>query len=149
MSYSESVFFIPVSFNYKEFTQKITQSTQWIDTPEQKYMPSYFLNYVMNIAKDKQLFQSFSLKDISKLNLYMFEDKFDIQDIPTIKDIRCSCFSTGVGFLEFWVEYENTTPEKMANFSYRFKKAKVAMEDDDAKKCLYDVAKDILPDGLI
>lgn len=150
MSYSESVFFIPVSFeNFESFTTNFSQSGLWKNTPEECYTPRYFLNYILNIAKDKTAFRSYCLEKPFLFNLYMFEDKIDMPFSPMLEDVRFSCFSTGVGFLEFWIKYKDASPENITDFSYRFKKAIVRnLKGENDKKSLYDVAKSILPDDL-
>ena len=68
---------------------------------------------------------------------------------PVLKEVRFSCFSTGTGFLEFWIQYTDATPEQISNFAYRFKKAKVPQDKiAPGKRSLYDVALSLLPQKL-
>ena len=124
MSYAKSVFFIPVWFdNYPLFTQALAKNTLWKELEPDKYTPSYLLNYATSIAENKDLFQLFALKDIHSLNVYMFEPELKLKTTPQIEQVRFSCFLTGVGFMEFWVNYEDLTPEEITDFAYLFKKA--------------------------
>ena len=61
-----------------------------------------------------------------------------------------ACFSTGVGFLEFWINYDGMTPEEISNFAYLFKKAAkmCGKKIENNTRALYDVANSILPEYL-
>ncbi|MBE6774267.1 MAG: hypothetical protein E7544_08610 [Ruminococcaceae bacterium] len=150
MSYAKTVFFIPVWFdNFKKFTDKMDKSSIWNCTEKEKISPSYLFHYATNIAKDSDLFKSYSLKNLSTLNVYMYGEEVAFEEAPSIEEVRFSCFSTGVGFIEFWVSYRETSLEKIANFSYLFKKATKTSEKalEYNRKPLCDVAKALLPDG--
>ena len=148
MSYSKSVFFIPVWFDdFSGFTKALAQSPLWSELERDRYTPSYLLNYATSIAENKDLFQLFALKDISALNVYMFEPELKLKNTPEIEQVRFSCFLTGVGFMEFWVNYENLTPEEITDFAYLFKKAakRCGRTLANNKRALYDVATSLLP----
>ena len=149
MSYSKSVYFIPVWFNdFTAFTEKLLKEKMlWEPVDSQQYCPRYLLNYAERIARNKNLFQMFSLTDTSSLNVYMYEEELSLKNIPQIEQVRMSCFATGVGFLEFWVNYNGMTPEEIADFAYLFKKAAkmCGKKIENNKRALYDVANSILP----
>ena len=148
MYYSRSVYFIPVWFDrYEQFVGKFSKSDRWELVPSEKYAPRYLLNYVTRIANDKSLMQMFSLNDIESLNVYMYEDELKYEIPPEITEVRFSCFATGVGFIEFWVDYKGWTPEEISNFAYLFKKAAKKRTEDipESKQRLYDAALSLLP----
>ncbi len=149
MAYQKSVYFVPVSFcNFKLFCNAFASSAMWDEISGEALCPRYLLSYAARIAKDSTLFRAFSLKKECFLPIYTFE-----KELPEIEakitDIRFSCFSTEVGFLEFWVEYNGNTAEEIANFSYHFKKA-AKMNGKalpEGMVSLYDAAKALLPAG--
>ncbi len=151
VSYSKSVYFIPVLLgDYYEFINGAKASGLWADTSPEKFRPRYLLNYAARIADDDKLFRSFELKNKDILNVYMYEKELDFENTPEIEEVRLSCFSTGVAFLEFWVSYSGLTPEEIADFAYLFKKAaKMSGKTiSGGKVALYDAAASILPSGV-
>ena len=152
MSYSKSVYFIPAWFDdFENFTEKLSkEKLLWERVDSQQYSPRYLLNYAVRIAQNESLFQLFNLVNTSSLNIYMYEEELDLKNIPQIEQVRMACFSTGVGFLEFWINYDGMTPEEISDFAYLFKKAtKMCGKNTENNTCaLYDVAKSILPENL-
>ncbi|MBR2310880.1 MAG: hypothetical protein IKA47_10185 [Oscillospiraceae bacterium] len=149
MSYSKSVFFIPVWFdNFQAFTKKLTKSQSWEPADKALFCPRYLLSYATRIADNSNLFQLFTLKKAFVPKVYMFRDQLGLRNDPEIEDVRFACFSTGVGFLEFWVSYKDMTPEDIANFAYQFKKAAKMCGKDipDGQLALYDAAVSLLPE---
>lgn len=148
MSYSKSIFFLPVWFDqFKPFTQAVAENALWEVTDSKKVWAGYLFRYASDINRKKELFASFTLKDPSELNVYMFQEELHGENVPVIKEVRLSCFSTGVGFMEFWVSYSDMTVDEIANFSYMFKKAtsKCKKELPNQQRALYDVACALLP----
>jgi hypothetical protein len=150
MSYSKSVYFIPVWFDrFEVFTQAMDGSELWTRTGEGAFDTAYLLHYAAALAHNGKLFRSYTLGDITKLNIYMFRDKPDVKIRPQLEQVRFSCFATGVGFMEFWLSYGDATPEEVAGFAYLFKKAAKRKRDvlPDGERALYDVARSLMPDG--
>lgn len=150
MSYAKTIFFIPVWFDqFKPFVQAMNNHTLWETTDPKKAWAGYLFRYASDINKNKDLFASFTLKDPTKLNVYMFREEMSTEDAPRIDEVRCSCFYSGVGFMEFWVSYSDWSVEQIANFSYMFKKAtsKCNKELPNQQRALYDVAHALLPEG--
>lgn len=150
MSYSKTIYFIPVWFDdFDFFTAALSDSNLWNDAAAEKYTPRYLLNYATRIAQNSSLFRLFELKDLSSLNIYMFCEELQLENIPSIDQVRFSCFSTGVGFLEFWVSYEDMTPENIADFAYLFKKAAkmCGKKTANGKHALYDAAVSLMPES--
>ena len=123
--------------------QAMNNHTLWETTDSKKVWAGYLFRYASEINKNKDLFVSYTLKDPTKLNVYMFQEEMAAEEMPHIDEVRCSCFGTGVGVIEFWVSYSGWSAEKIANFSYMFKKAtsKCNKELPDHQRALYDVAK--------
>lgn len=150
MSYAKSIFFIPVWFDdFKNFTAGLAGDKKWKRTEAEKVKPGYLFHYAANIASDSDLFASFSLLEPALLNVYMYEEELQMEAVPIIEEVRFSCFSSGVGFVEFWVTYTDVSPEEIANFAYLFKKAakRSGRELPDSKQALYDAARGLLPAG--
>ena len=148
MSYSKSIFFIPIWFDQlKPFVKAMHSDPLWEQTDSKKVWAAYLFRYAAEINRNAELFASFTLKDPSSLNVYMFLEELGFSEMPKIEEVRCSSFATGVGFLEFWVSYPGLSVEQIANFSYMFKKATSKCKADlsDGKRALYDVAQDLLP----
>lgn len=148
MSYFKSVFFIPVWFDqFNTFTQALENTSLWESTDSKKVWAGYLFRYASDINRNKELFASFTLKNPAALNLYMFREELPEGNMPILDEVRCSCFSTGVGFLEFWISYSDMTVDEIANFSYLFKKAtsKCKKELPDQQQALYDAACSLLP----
>ena len=149
MSYAKTVFFIPVWFDeYKTFAKEMAGDARWEPINVEKLWATHLFRYACNINRpEKNLLSSFTLKDLSSLNVYTFEEEVGWAEPPTIEEVRLSCFATGVGFMEFWVSYSNNTPDEIATFSYYFKKA-TRMDTKELlgdRRPLYDVALDLLP----
>jgi hypothetical protein len=148
MSYAKTVFFIPVWFDdYKKFSKRLDNSSIWGCTDKEKIHASYLFHYASNIAKDSNLFKSYSLKDVASLNVYMYTEETNFSEPPLIEEVRFSCFSTGVGFIEFWVSYPSATLQEISDFAYLFKKSTKPKEKavKSNKTSLYDTAKSLLP----
>ncbi len=146
--YAKSVFFIPVWFDqFKPFTKIVANHALWEPTDSKKVWAGYLFRYASDINRNKDLFASFTLKDPSALNVYMFREELKMENAPVIEEVRLSCFSTGVGFMEFWVSYSDMTVEEIADFSYMFKKATSKCKKDlpNQQRALYDVACELLP----
>ena len=78
MSYSKSVFFIPVRIeDYSAFTKALEKDGRWAQTSQALYSPNYLLHYAARIAKNPELFRSFSLKN-PDLPIYRFEKKLQL-----------------------------------------------------------------------
>ena len=148
MSYAKSVFFIPVWFDqFTSFTKALKDSPLWTPTDSKKVWARYLYHYAANLNKNQKLFASFTLKDPKDLGVYMFRNELPEGAAPTIDEVRFSCFGTGVGFMEFWVSYQNMSVEDICNFSFSFKKAKHQKAKDTDLKPLYDVASGLIPAG--
>lgn len=148
MSYAKSVFFIPMWFDQLgPFAQALADHELWEPTDSKKVWARYLFRYASDLNSNKALFTSFTLKDPSSVNVYMFREELATTNAPTLEEVRISCFSTGVGFMEFWVSYEEMGVDEIANFSYMFKKAtsKCNRELPNQQRALYDVAHDLLP----
>jgi hypothetical protein len=148
MSYAKSIFFIPVWFDQlQSFTSALEGTSLWEATDSKKVWAGYLFRYASDINRKKELFASFTLKDPSSLNVYMFQDELCLESTPNIDEVRLSCFSTGVGFMEFWVSYTGLAVDEITNFSYMFKKAtsKCKKELPNQQRALYDVANNLLP----
>ncbi len=151
MGYLKSVYFIPVLFaDFGPVVSCVESSALWEDTPSAKFRPRYLLNYAARIATDKALFRSFQLKDTQKLNIYMYEKELALENSPVIDEVRLSCFSTGIAFMEFWVSYSGMSPEEIADFAYQFKKAAKMCGKNipGGKTALYDAAASVMPQGV-
>ncbi len=150
MSYSKSIFFIPVWFDdFAAFTDAMSKSPLWDGVATENFAPRYLLNYADRIAKNENLFRLFSLRDHSLLDIYTFERELGLKIPPAIEQVRFSCFSTGVGFMEFWMSYTDLTPEEITNFAYLFKKATKLPEPKEGVeiKSLYDNACLLVPEN--
>lgn len=149
MSYAKSVFFIPVWYDaFAPYTKVLAADPRWTYTDTKKHWAQYLYKYASGISKNAGLFASFTLKNPSALNVYLFADKIAAANPPVIEDVRLSCFATGVGFMEFWVSYDGASAEDVAEFSYYFKKAKPNPKTiPEGYRALYSVAEDLLPDG--
>ena len=152
MSYSKSIYFIPVWFNqFKPFVKAMDESPLWEATDSKKVWAGYLFRYASDLNRNKNLFSSYTLKEPHTLGVYMFQEEMGIDNVPSIEEVRFSCFSTGVGFLEFWVTYKDLTVQQIADFAYLFKKAKATSkrnrEFPDGKRTLYDIARDLLPES--
>lgn len=148
MGYQKSVYFIPVWFDaFESFAKGLAADGRWERIPGEQIAPRYLLNYAVRIAKDERLLRAFRLKDLSGTDVYLFEKELPLKNTPKISQIRFSCFSTGVGFMEFWVEYQDLSPEEISNFAYLFKKAAKmnGKELPEGKVSLYDAAEALLP----
>ena len=148
MSYNKSIFFVPVWFgDFSRFTKRLSRETAWNIVEPQQYSPRYLLKYAVHIAENKDLFQLFQLEQVEDLKVYMFRDELQLKNVPQLEQVRMACFATGVGFLEFWVNYQDMTPEDIANFAYLFKKAtkmcNKSIVGDELP--LYDVASRLMP----
>ena len=149
MSYSKTVFFIPVWFDdFKRFSEQMAADARWTVTAAERIKPRYLFHYATNLATDGSLFQSYTLKDRSALNVYLYENEMPLKTPPVIEEVRFSCFATGVGFMEFWVSYTDMSVEEIADFAYLFKKATkpCGKELPNGARALYDVAQSLLPD---
>lgn len=149
MSYAKSIFFIPVWFDQlQSFISALEKTSLWETTDPKKVWAGYLFRYASDINRKKELFASFTLKDASSLNVYMFQYDLCLENTPKIDEVRLSCFSTGVGFMEFWVSYTDLEVDKIADFSYMFKKAtsKCKKELPNQQRALYDVASSLLPE---
>jgi hypothetical protein len=149
MSYSKSIFFIPVWFDqFKPFVKAAEESPLWEITDSKKVWAGYLFRYAADLNRNKELFASFTLKDPTAQKVYMFKEEMDLKETPQIQEVRLSCFATGVGFMEFWVSYEGMTAEQIADFAYLFKKAtsRCKKELPEQQRALYDVACDLLPE---
>lgn len=151
MSYSKSIFFIPVWYDqFKPFTQALAADERWTPTDSKKVWAGYLFRYAADMNRNKELFASFTLKNPESLKVYLFGRELPLETPPQIQEVRFSCFATGVGFMEFWVNYSNMTPQQIGEFSYLFKKAtsKCKGELPDQQRALYDVAQNLLPAGV-
>ena len=115
MSYANSVFFVPVWFDdYKTFAKEMAGDARWAPT-DLKLWADYLFRYACNIARPEfNLLSSFTLEDLSTLNVYMPEKELGWTAPPIIEEVRLSCFASGVGFMEFWVAYTDKTPDEIA-----------------------------------
>lgn len=148
MSYSKSIFFIPVWFDqFKPFMNALENTGQWMPTDPQKFWVGYLFRYAADLTGNKDLFASFTLKDPASPGVYMFGEELQTEDPPVLEEVRFSCFATGVGFLEFWVSYAGWTAEQISNFSYMFKKAtsKCNKSLPEGQRALYDAALRLVP----
>ena len=172
MSYSKTVYFIPVWFDdFQKCTDAVSGMDIWMPTKNTKVWAKYLYHYAANVTKqvksseekertdvmgqrDGAIFASYTLKNPEELKVYMFADKLSLTNVPTLREVRFSAFATGVGFFEFWVEYQNMTPEEIAEFAYHFKKAKggagVYKKENlpEGEDFLYNVTKSLLPKNL-
>lgn len=122
VSYSKSIFFIPVWFDhFKPFVKSVSTCPLWKPTDSKKVWACYLFRYASDLNRNKDHFASFTLLDPSAINVYMFEDELAKQ--PLIEEVRLSCFSTGVGFMEFWVSHSGFSVDEVTDFAYMFKKA--------------------------
>ena len=139
-----SVYFIPVSFdNYSEITSFYRNSSLWSQMSVEETQTQYLLDYAFKLSTDLQRYCCFRYKAPQSAPVFMHDDEFTG---PRIEEIRLSCFSTGIDFLEFWVGYHNLSLDKIIDFSYRFKKAKVSgrKQIPNGKLSLYDFATSLL-----
>lgn len=144
MSYAKTVFYIPVWFDdFQRISKKMAGSVLWKDTEKEAIHPAYLFHYAANIARDRDLFRSYTLKDRASLDVCMYEE-VGFKEAPRIEAVRFSSFSTGVGFVEIWVCYAEASVEKISNFAYLFKKA-TKTHEEDKRQSLYDAAKALLP----
>ncbi len=147
---NSTIFFIPVWFdNYRSFVGEMEKLPVWSKIPTEKIAPRYFLSYITQIVNRPDDFCAFALKDEAIPDIYMCEDKLSLSDTTTITQIRFSAFGTGVGFLEFRVEYGDLSFDEIANFAYKFKKAteQKAGTIPEGKVCLYNAAKMLMPEN--
>lgn len=150
MEYMKSSFFIPIWFDeFDDFVDAMGKDFRWDEVNAAELYPRYLFNYAVRIFKNPRHFRCFRLKNPEELNLYMGEGKVCIPRFPELSEVRFSCFSTGVGFLDFQMSFFDSVPENVADFSYRFKKAVQKREYADAqgKRILYDVAQSLMPKG--
>lgn len=148
---NSTLFFIPVWFdNFRSFTSEMAKMQVWDNVPTEEFTPRYFLNYVTQLATSPDEFCVFNLRKDAVPNIYMCEDKLSLSDSTTITQVRFSAFGTGVGFLEYLVEYGDLSFDEITNFAYRFKKAK-PYEDTiipEGKVCLYNASRMLLPKNV-
>ena len=148
MAYQKSIFFMPVRFNnFNRFVKLISRDNRWTDTPSKNIVPRYLLPYAVRIAKNPELFRAFDLKKEDIPNIYTFEREINLKKTIQIESVRLCCFSTGIGFIEFHINFEGLSVEQITNFAYTFKKATRmnGMALPDKKVSLYNGAKSLLP----
>ena len=179
MSYSKSIFFIPVWFDdFEKFTAQMDDMPIWESANWKKLWVKYLYHYASTISKtkrandkpkaeesqakpkssarrimekrDEDIFALFTLKDAAAAKPYLYGDVLNFTKTPVLEEVRFSAFATGVGFLEFWVSYEDMTLEEITEFSYHFKKANGAGDAykrqlPNGEKLLWDVANSLLP----
>ena len=192
MSYSKSIFFIPVWFNdFAQFTKELDKMPIWKIASYKKLWVKYLYNYASSLTKTERrnraepeetrtpapaepaktkpapgknkiktmgrrkedVFAHYILRDVSSLDPYMYADVLQLKHTPKLEEVRFSCFATGVGFLEFWVSYQDMTAEEIAGFAYHFKKARGAggahrRKLPEGQKLLYNVASSLLPESI-
>lgn len=150
MAYRKAIFFVPVRFgDFNRFANQLLSTGMWNAVDGEKIAPRYLLSYAVRIAKDQTLFRAFDIKKECIPDIYVFEKELNLKQSPVINNVRFSCFSTGVGFLEFRLEFSGMSAEEIADFSYLFKKAAKmnGKEMPEGKVSLHNAAKSLLPSG--
>lgn len=123
MNRKTTVFFLPLRFpSYDAFVTETEKKGQWERTEEERIRPRYLFHYASRIGTDRRLFSSFSFRELSALGLFEYSDYLKEDSAAELTELRLSCFSTGIGFLEFWVDCSRLSLDEMANFAYAFKK---------------------------
>lgn len=123
--------------------------------------PDYLLNYTARLARTPALFRCFSFRNPSSLKVALNTDSILRRlrenpgreaDLPAMSDflagfhfseVLFSCFATGIGFLEFKVEYGKLSADCIADFSSYFKSMRHRVESENLN--FYDLAKSLLP----
>ena len=124
MSYSKSIFFVPVWFNdFKQFTGEIDKMDAWESADYTKLWVKYLYPYASSLSKTERrnklgesqkpkksnkiptvekrkedVFAHYIIKDLSAAQPYMYEDVLQLQGKVTLEEVRFSCFATGVAF---------------------------------------------------
>lgn len=142
-----TVFIAPICYEkLGTFTAAVQTDTRWCRIDSQELSTAYLIDYVHRILMDPMRFCAYRLQAPDLLNVCMFNTPG-----ACIEQVRLSCFDTGIGFLEFFVHYDETmTVEQIADFSYLFKKAAKADSRDREKyawegKSLYQTILELLP----
>ena len=109
--------------------------------------PDYFLCYIRDLAKDCMRLRSFRYRCPDSVDIYMYEDKLLSCRRPHLSGIQFVSFGSGIGFLEFVVDYGQMSPHEICEFAYRFKKTAPSREHYQigAKLTLQEAATKILP----
>lgn len=149
---NQSVFFIPFRYEQYETTcQALRSMGIWEPIAPEEYRPKYLLSYAGRLCErpDRYCTLRCTLRDLIPLEPYLHSwDPVPASgSLPTIQDIRVSCFSTGIGFLEIWVSYNQMWIEEILNFIYRFKRTTYD-EFGKLEVTLQDAVGRILPADL-
>lgn len=162
---NRSMFFIPIRFqDFAAVTKLFESAGNWnridyqnseleTNTPYEK-KPNYLLPYITRIIDNRELFQVFECVDFQDDCLF-YPTKEAIPAcnyfIPSarVSKVLFSCFSTNVGFLEYWVDFDsNVNSLDMLQFSYYFKRGIPSDKwDTSGKKGLLEYSQSIVPDG--
>lgn len=153
---NRTFFFIPIQLeSFDGFTTQLDRNPEWEEIGADEVKPSYMLPYVTAIAGARDLFRSYRLKEPDQDGIYMFNTAADgssgFAGSVELVEIRLSCFSTHIAFLEYVISYGadcEKARDSIMSFPYLFKRAKTKKEWDlCGKRSLYDYSESILPAG--
>ena len=145
---NSTVFYIPFLLtDYKSAIAHFSKDASWARRTGEELSTSYLLNYAGGIQADAKHFSSFRHTSPASLPLYLYEDTFTEGHIPTLLDVRCSFFSTCIGFLELTVGYGKMTLDEIVGFASKFKSATKPKDGvlPQGRMRLYDWATSVLP----
>ena len=120
---NSTIYFLPISFeDFDKFISE-TKNLGWQETPGDKLTTNYLLSYVQELAVDPTRYRELRYKNVSEIDVNMFGEKLGLDELPVLTDVRLSCFSTGIAFMEFWISYGNMKLDDIVNFAYSLQKS--------------------------
>ncbi len=134
---NSSSYFVPVFLgDYVKFNKGIGKDPNWEQVSNDTIKLPYLMNYVTDLAHDPKKYAEYHYTDLGKVSETLFTGKMFSQKSTAVKllDVRFSCFSTDIGFLEFRISYGDMSLYEIADFAYEFKKAKKSGMYETAKK---------------
>jgi hypothetical protein len=142
---NSTIYFLPIAYgDYNKFISE-TKKLGWDEIESEKLSTRYLLSYVDEMAVDRNRYCELHFKNVSDVDINMFGEKLGLDELPVLTQIRLSCFSTGVAFMEFWISYGNMKLDDIVNFAYMFKKACKTDGNSENEKSLMMVAKSLIP----
>ena len=148
--------------SYDEIVSYYKSSADWKKTV---FESKYLLRYAERIGKDEELFCRFVHKGPETLAVDNYKDTImysflkkterqdqraafeDFLDRISLASVAVNCFSTGVGFIEFYVEYGDLPIECIIDFHYHFKSRRYHKKDAERPN-LYLLAQQLIPEHL-
>ena len=144
---SKTLFYAPIwAKDYASFTALLRKDGRYLPL-EKNEEPQYMLPYITAIYKSDDLYAEFLLKEEYLPNLCMYDWCLEEGCRPRLEGLRIACFATGCAFAEFCVSYEGMDPYQIADFSFRFKRAKKGNDWDPAQEKMMDALGRLMPVG--